>query len=104
MSFGNINLQGTGTGRHETVAGHASATRDMNGHVTVDKVKDSTAQIPEPYQTALYNLWQTTHTGAGNVPLNDGQVLYIAEVFFYQTGSHGRQRCVCTLVLLESRL
>jgi Flp pilus assembly protein TadG len=82
IRFGNGTLEAT----KDTTAGHPTATRDSHGRVTVDVVKTSSAQVPGTNQTALYNLWQGTNP-ASRTPLQDGQVLYMAEVFFLPTGS-----------------
>lgn len=71
----------------DTSAGHPSASRDSQGRVTVDLVKNSAAQVPGTYQTALYNLWQVASTATGRQALADGQVIYMAEVYFRHTGS-----------------
>jgi hypothetical protein len=92
VRFGNRNLDSATSGAdpnasHITTAGHPNALPDPYGKTTVDTVQNAAAQVPEPYQTKLYNLWQTTHAGAANTSLADGQFLYMTEVYFRQTGS-----------------
>lgn len=78
-------------GSHTTAAGYPSVSLDPNGRVTVNEVTSATAQVPEPYQTNLFQIWQTTHTSpagkALNTALKDGQILYMTEVFFWSQGS-----------------
>jgi len=82
IRFGNGTLEAT----KDTTAGHPTAARDSQGRVTVDVVKTSSAQVPGTYQTALGALWQGTNP-TSRTPLVDGQVIYMAEVFFLHTGS-----------------
>jgi len=92
VRFGNKNLDTATAGAdpnasHITTAGHPNALPDPYGQTTVDVVKNAAAQVPEPYQTKLFNLWHTTHTGAATSAIQDGQFLYMTEVYFRQTGS-----------------
>ena len=75
---------GTGTleSERDTTVGHPTAPRDTNGRVTVDVVQDSSAAVPEPQQTKLQQMWQANDPSIGRAPLQDGQVLYMVEVYF----------------------
>lgn len=81
VRFGN----GTLAGYKESTAGALRPNRDTLGRVTDDAVKSSNSRVPEPQQTALYNLWQGANP-ANRTPLQDGQVIYMAEVYFRHTG------------------
>jgi hypothetical protein len=87
IKFGN----GTLTTYRNSGVGSFAGARDPQGRVTVDKVTDATAAVPEPYQTSLYNLWQVTNATTNRVALADGQQMYMVEVYFRHTGSFARE-------------
>jgi hypothetical protein len=78
IQFGNGSL----SSERDSSVGHPAATRDQYGAVTVNKVTTATAQVPEPNQTKMYNLWQTTNTTTNRTALVDGQIVYLVEVYF----------------------
>jgi len=78
MQFGN----GTLVSEHDASVGHPGAARDAFGRITVDVVKTANAAVPEPYQTALYNLWQVTNTQTNRTALADQQIMYLVEGYF----------------------
>lgn len=82
IRFGN----GTLEAYKDTTAGHPTANRNSLGQVTVSIEKDSSARVPEPQQTALQTLWQG-NSPASRTKLEDGQVIYMAEMYFRHTGS-----------------
>jgi hypothetical protein len=78
IRFGNGSLQS----ERDASTGHPGAARDNFGSVIPDRVKTANAAVPEPNQTALYQLWQTTSPATGRTPLTDGQIMYVVEVYF----------------------
>jgi Flp pilus assembly protein TadG len=62
--------------------GHPTAPRNENGILTVNTVTDARAAVPEPQQTWLFNMWQTSQASTGRTPLADGQVLFVVEAYF----------------------
>jgi Flp pilus assembly protein TadG len=73
----------------DTTIGHPTAARDTYGRTGQNYVTDATYTVPEPYQTALYNLWQVSTTATARTALVDGQQIYMAEVYFRHAGSFG---------------
>lgn len=82
IRFGNGTLEAF----KDTAAGHPTANRNSLGQVTVSIEKDSSARVPEPQQTALQGLWQGT-SPPSRTRLEDGQVIYMAEMYFRHAGS-----------------
>ncbi|MEO8098641.1 MAG: TadE family protein [Acidobacteriota bacterium] len=79
IRFGNGSLESE---RPSSLGHPAAATRSVYGIVTDNTVTSSNAAVPEPFQTSVRNLWQSTSTTTGQQPLSDGQVVYVAEVYF----------------------
>jgi hypothetical protein len=78
IRFGNGALQS----ERDASTGHPGATRDVNGRVTGDLVTTANAAVPEPHQSSLYSLWQTSSAETNRTPLSDQQLIYMVEVYF----------------------
>jgi hypothetical protein len=78
VRFGNGTLQS----ERPSSLGQPTATRNVYGIVTDNTVTNSAAQVPEPYQTELRNLWQVSNGSIGRAPLTDGQIAFVAEAYF----------------------
>jgi hypothetical protein len=78
IRFGNSTLQS----ERDASTGHPGACviDTTSGRVLDDFTMTPGCALPDPQQTAYRNLWQTT--SGGRTALVDGQVLYIAEVYF----------------------
>lgn len=76
IQFGNGNLNTVSP----SFLGTPSGATINNFGIVSNYVTSSGAKIPNPAQTNLQNMWQTS-TG-GRTPLTDGQVSYVVEVYF----------------------
>jgi hypothetical protein len=76
IQFGNGNLSSSNTVQMTAPSG---ATINSTGAVQ-NYVTDAHAKVPDPAQTSMKNLWQTTANG--QTSLTDTQVVYIVEVYF----------------------
>jgi len=81
MQFGN------GTLTTLTQLGNPTTTAISSQGIVQSPVTDSGAKLPSSGQNNMTNLWQVN--GNGRAPLQDGQVVYIVEVFFRNTVSLG---------------
>lgn len=79
VRFGNGTLESE---RSSSLGQPSAATRNEYGVVTNNLALDSRTQVPEPYQSQLQAIWQTSNNGTGQRPLTDGQILYVAEMYF----------------------
>jgi len=75
IRFGNGTLETTD---RASSLGACAATRNSSGTVTDDYVTDSDARVVDG--GAMTSMWQVTNTN--HAPLVDGQVIYVAEVYF----------------------
>ncbi len=80
ISFGN----GTLTSQKPSTLGDPSTTAISTAGVMLNPVTDSGAQLPNPGQTNMSNLWQVS--GGGRTPLVDGQVCYVVEFYVQPPG------------------
>jgi Tfp pilus assembly protein PilV len=81
MQFGNGSLTTL------TQLGNPTTTAISSQGIVQSPVTDSGAKLPTSGQTNMTNLWQVS--GSGRAPLQDGQVIYIVEVFFRNTVNLG---------------
>jgi hypothetical protein len=75
IRFGN----GTLTSERPSSLGDPTATLSSAG-VVQNAVTDAGARLPAAAQTAMQALWQSGSNGT--VPLQDGQAMYVSEVYF----------------------
>jgi hypothetical protein len=76
IQFGN----GTLSSEQPSTFGSPTATRSTTGTISTDSVTDAGAKLATTQQAAMQALWQVTTNGRTH--LVDGQILYVAEVYF----------------------
>lgn len=78
IRFGN----GTLEAERDASVGHPTTARDTYGAIIADRVITAGAAVPQPQQTAMYNLWQVSNTTTNRTALADQQIMYLVEVYF----------------------
>lgn len=74
MQFGN------GTLPTQTQLGNPTTSAISSQGILQSPVTDAGAKLPSSGQTNMANLWQVS--GNGRAPLQDGQIVYVVEVYF----------------------
>jgi hypothetical protein len=75
--FGN---EGLANSRTQSLGTPVGATLTTAG-IVQNPVTDTHAKLPSTAQTAMQSLWQSSSSN-GQMPLDDGQVVYIVETYF----------------------
>jgi hypothetical protein len=75
LQFGNGTLNSTSP----SSLGNPNTSAISSSGVLANPITDAGARLPNPGQTNMQNLWQTTSNG--QAPLQDGQVTYVVELY-----------------------
>lgn len=84
VRFGNRSLASRSPGTF----GSPSTTAMTSSGSVIDPIEDSGARLNSSGQTLMQNLWPGNRS-LGQAPMQDGQVTYVVEVYFQQTGTMG---------------